>query len=87
MRVHHSIEILMRSDIKGEFECEWGIKCDDMTVVEIFESKQSALINGRTGTGKTTLVNQLIELIKQPPLPRSTEDSVAFLLRSVALWS
>jgi hypothetical protein len=48
----------------GEFECEWDIKYD-MTAVEIFESKQSALINGRAGTGKTTLVNQLIELIKQ----------------------
>lgn len=35
------------------------------TVEEVFEMKQSMMINGRAGVGKTYFVNQLINLIKE----------------------
>ena len=43
---------------------EWNIS-NDLEAQDIFNSKKSTLINGRAGTGKTYLVNQIIELIKQ----------------------
>lgn len=48
----------------GEFDCEWNIQYD-MEAQEIFNMKESMLINGRAGVGKTYLVNQIIELIKE----------------------
>lgn len=51
----------------GEFDCHWNTK-EDMTAQEIFDLKKSVLINGSAGVGKTYLVNQLVELIKQSKL-------------------
>lgn len=48
-------------------EYDFNIKLDiqiNLTAEEIFNSNKSYLIQGRAGTGKTYLVNQIIELIK-----------------------
>jgi polynucleotide 5'-kinase involved in rRNA processing len=51
-----------------EFDLHWNLSIDNSNIEEIINKKEGMLINGRAGAGKTYLVNQLINTLKQKEL-------------------
>ena len=51
-----------------EFDLHWNLSIDNSNIEDIINKKEGMLINGRAGTGKTYLVNQLINTLKQKEL-------------------